>query len=462
MLGRTCFFASIALAAWLSLQVPAKAVAAALPVEVDIALAAAKVPREALALVVQEVGAARPHLALQADEPVNPASLMKLVTTAAALDLLGPTWNWTTPVWLDGPVHDGVLEGHLVIKGSGDPKLTFERVWLLLRRVQQLGVRQIRGDIVLDRGAFGGPELDPAAFDGAPLRPQNVQPDALLLNFRSLLIGFVPDAARGVATVVAEPPLAGLQVDASVPLSDGPCTNWRGALKADFSDPAHLRFAGSYPRACAEQQWPIASIDPRHYNERMLLGLWREMGGTISGIVRDGTAPMAPASFALTSPALPELIRDVNKFSNNVMAQQLFLTLGFVQRGEGTPDAARAVLHHWLLSQFGASALNVVIDNGSGLSRETRLSARLLAQVLQAGWASPAMPELVASLPLAGMDGTMRRARGGFGRAHLKTGSLRDVAAVAGFVHAESGRRYVLVAIVNHPNANAARPALDA
>jgi D-alanyl-D-alanine carboxypeptidase/D-alanyl-D-alanine-endopeptidase (penicillin-binding protein 4) len=461
MLGRTGIFASLALAVLL-LSTPAKAVLRDLPADVEAALNAAHVPRDALALVVQEVGAAQPHLAWRADAPVNPASLMKLVTTAGALDLLGPAWNWTTPVWLDGPVHDGVLEGNLVIKGSGDPKLTLERMWLMLRRVQQLGVREIRGDIVLDRSAFGAVELDPAAFDGEPLRPQNVQPDALLLNFRSVLIGFVPDPARGVAQIVTEPPLAGVQVDASVPLSDGPCRNWRAALKADFSDPARLRFAGSYPTACTEQQWPLAAVDPTRYNERMLLGLWREMGGTLAGTVRDGVAPMAPASFSLTSPSLPELIRDINKFSSNVMAQQLFLTLGFVHRGAGTPEASRAVLHHWLLSCFGASALDVVIDNGSGLSRNTRLSAGLLARVLHAGWASPTMPELVASLPVSGVDGTMRRARGGFGRAHLKTGSLRDVAAVAGFVHAESGRRYVLVAIVNHPNANAARPALEA
>ena len=139
---------------------------------------------------------------------------MKLLTTAAALDLLGPAWSWSTPVWLQGTVTNGVLDGNLVIKGSGDPKLVLERIWLLLRRVQQQGVREIRGDIVLDRSAFAVPERDPAEFDGEALRPYNVRPDALLLNYKALLLTFTPDPARGVARVAVEPPLAGVQIDA--------------------------------------------------------------------------------------------------------------------------------------------------------------------------------------------------------------------------------------------------------
>ena len=127
----------------------------------------AGLPREAVVAIVQEVGSARPRLAWQPDQPVNPASLMKLLTTFAALELLGPAWTWTTPVWLQGTLRDGVLDGNLVIKGSGDPKLVLERMWLLLRRVQQLGVREIRGDIVLDRSAFVVPERAPASTSTA-------------------------------------------------------------------------------------------------------------------------------------------------------------------------------------------------------------------------------------------------------------------------------------------------------
>lgn len=441
---------------------PAAAAPNGLPAEVEAAFAATRVPREALVAVVQEVGSPTAALAWQAEQNVNPASLAKLVTTTAALELLGPAWTWKTPVWLHGSVSDGVLDGNLVIKGSGDPQLVVERLWLLLRRVQQLGVREIRGDIVLDRSAFAVPPQDPADFDGDALRPYNVLPDALLLNYKSLLLTFTPDAGRGIARVSSEPPLTGVSIDANVPLSSAPCSDWRVALKADFSDPSRVRLAGRYPVLCGEQVWPIAHGDPQGYNERVLTGLWREMGGTLRGRVRDGAAPAEAPTFEAVSPPLAQVVRDINKFSNNTMAQQLFLTLGLTQRGAGTPEAARAVLQQWLAERLGADATGVTIDNGSGLSRHTRISAQLLARLLQAAWASPVMPELVSSLPVSGIDGTLKRAKGGTGRAHLKTGSLRDVVGVAGYVLSASGRRYVLVAIVNHPRANAARPALDA
>lgn len=439
-----------------------------LPAEVAAALDRAKVPREALAVVVHEVDGRRgPRLAWQPERPVNPASLMKLLTTAAALDLLGPAWQWSTPVWLNGPVDPatGVLAGDLVIQGSGDPKLVLERVWLMLRRVQQLGVREIRGDIVLDRSAFPGPERHPAEFDGEPLRPQNVQPDALLLAQRSIVLTFTPDPLRGVARVAADVPLAGVGVDPTVPLlTEGACPDdWRAALKADATDPARLRFAGAYAATCGERQWPLAHADPAGYNARLLTGLWREMGGSLAGRVRDGTAPLAPPSFMLASPSLAEVVRDINKFSNNVMAQQLFLTLAFVQRGRGTPEAAREVLSQWATAQLGDAAVRaLVVDNGSGLSRDNRVSAMLLARLLQHQWASPTMPELAGSLPVIGLDGTMRRTKTLLGRAHLKSGSLRDVAGIAGYVLGASGKRYVLVAVVNHPQAATARPALEA
>jgi D-alanyl-D-alanine carboxypeptidase/D-alanyl-D-alanine-endopeptidase (penicillin-binding protein 4) len=459
-----CLWGGLVLAACSALaQAAPPATPRLLPAEVEALLRREQLPLDAVSVLVQEVGARRSRLAWNIHAPMNPASLVKLLTTYAALDLLGPAWTWATPVWLNGPVRDGVLEGSLVIQGRGDPKLQFERVWLLLRRVQSLGVREIRGDIVLDQSAFAPATGSPAAFDNEPLRPYNASPEALLLSQKAVIYGFTPDAQRGLAFINAEPPLAGVQVDASVPLLPGPCDDWRASLKASFADPARVRFAGAYPLACGDKQWPVAWPEPQAFAGRLLEALWRELGGRLTGTVRTGPAPAGVApSFELVSPPLAEVVRDINKFSNNVMAQQLFLTLAQQRQGIGTPEAAREMLNLWLLERLGEPLDGVVLDNGSGLSRDTRISAALLARLLQHAWASPVMPELMASLPVNGVDGTLRRWKAGPGRAHLKTGSLRDVAGVAGYVLAASGRRYVLVALVNHPNANAARPALDA
>lgn len=444
--------------------VAAQAPVSNLPAAVRAELQRARVPESALAVVLQEVGRGRTALAVNHEQAMNPASLAKLVTTYAALDQLGPAWTWSTPVWLQGRIVDGVLDGQVVIRGSGDPTLVIERVWLMLRRIQQAGVREIRGDIVLDLGAFAIPPGDPGDFDGEPHRPYNVRPDALMLNYKSIVYTFTPEPALRRARVATVPTLG--TPETSVPLADGPCADWRGALKAGFDADGVLRFAGAYPASCGERSWPLADPQPQTYNGRLLAALWREMGGRLTGRVREGAAPSnEPPSFEVISPSLAEVVRDINKFSNNTMAQQLFYTLPAqaTPMVPATPEVARAHLRQWLQRQLGEAAVrDVLIDNGSGLSRETRLPARLLAQLLQQAWSSPVMPELMASLPVAGLDGTMRRARSANGRAHLKTGSLRDSAGVAGYLLSDSGRRYVIVALINHPNANAARPAIEA
>jgi serine-type D-Ala-D-Ala carboxypeptidase/endopeptidase (penicillin-binding protein 4) len=441
------------------------ALAQSLPPEVEAALSRAKVPRDAVTMLVVDADATHaPRLAWRAQVPVNPASVMKLVTTYAALDLLGPAFTWTTPVYVDGPIQNGVLAGNLYIKGQGDPKLVLERLWLLLRRVQGLGIHTIQGDIVLDRSAFEVPDVDPAAFDGEGLRPYNVAPDALLINFKSVVMTFVPNRDSQTAQVNFEPYLAGVATQATVALSAGECGDWRAALAPAFTDPTRVSFAGSYPAACGEKVWPVAYADPRSYAVRAVGGLWAEMGARLRGQVREGQVPggLKPA-FEAASPPLAEVIRDINKYSNNVMAQQLFLTLGLQQKKRGTLEGARATMRQWWNERVGTGEGQPVFDNGSGLSREERISAAALAKMLQLAWRSPVMPELVASLPATGVDGTLRkRALRSGGAAHLKTGTLRDAAGVAGYVHGASGRRWVVVAIANNGNAGAARPAFDA
>lgn len=433
-----------------------------LPPEVEAALARAKVPREAVAvLLVDAQGQGAPRLSYRANVPMNPASVMKLVTTYAALDLLGPAYTWNTPVFVEGAVRDGTLYGNLYIQGQGDPKLVLERLWLLLRRVQGLGIRNITGDVVLDRSAFEVAAADPASFDGEPLRPYNAAPDALLINFKSVVMTLAPEPGGATARIQYDPPLAGVQLQPSVPLLAGDCGDYRGTLKADFIDPNRIRFAGGYPASCGEKVWPVAYADPASYAVRAVQGLWQDMGGKLQGHVRMGLVPAAVAAgkpaFTVGSAPLAEVIRDINKYSNNVMAQQVYLTLG-----SGRFDTARTVVLDWWQTRIGPQDAPV-LDNGSGLSRNGRISAQGLAHLLQAAYASPLMPELMASLPISGVDGTLRRVKSrATGSAHLKTGSLSDVVAVAGYVHGAGGKRQVLVALINHPNAKAARPAIEA
>ncbi|MEY3912427.1 MAG: hypothetical protein RL509_471, partial [Pseudomonadota bacterium] len=246
--------------AGLAVALPLQALAAGgLPATVEAALQRAQVPREALSVVVMPVsspGKGTPLISHRAQVLVNPASLMKLVTTSVALDQLGPAFTWSTPVYVEGTVREGVLQGNVYLRGQGDPRLGVERLWLLLRRLQGLGIQRIEGDIVLDRSAFEVPARDPGGFDGEPLRPYNATPDALLVNFKSVLMHFVPDRSAQVARVHVEPPLAGVQFPTTVPLSAGDCLDYRAGLRLEWQDPLQPRFGGSYPASCGERLWP--------------------------------------------------------------------------------------------------------------------------------------------------------------------------------------------------------------
>ncbi len=445
--------------------------AQSLPPPVTAALARAGIPLSAAAVWTQPIGGARAGLAVNSSKPMNPASTIKLLTTYAALELLGPAYSWKTEVWASGTLSEGALEGDLVLRGGGDPRLTVEHLWQLVQAVRSRGVRDIRGGLILDRSYFDITEQDPSRFDSEPLRPYNVAPDALLVNFKAFRFTFVPDAERRVANVVVEPRSTMLEVSSGIALNDEPCGDWRRNLRTAFPGAGATRgakavFGGSYPASCSERTMNVALLSHSDYVYGVFAALWKESGGTIAGGWRDQAVPQGSRLiYAHESPALSEVVRDINKFSNNVMARQLFLTLSAeIEHVPGRAETSTALLRRWLEGK-GLAMPELALENGSGLSRRESISAENLGRLLISAFASPVMPEFVASLPLLAVDGTMRRrlkTDSAAGQAHLKTGSLSDVRSVAGYILDRHGRRHALVLIINHPNAAAAQPAQDA
>jgi serine-type D-Ala-D-Ala carboxypeptidase/endopeptidase (penicillin-binding protein 4) len=431
---------------------------AALPTMVAKGLRDAKVPEGSVSIVVQEVGARRAWLALNAGLSRNPGSVIKLVTTYAALELLGPAYRWKTEAYLDGD--------DLYLKGYGDPKLDFESFWMLLRNLRGRGLRDIRGDLVLDRTHFapGSAEL----IDNEVFRPYNVAPDALLVNFKSLRFVFWPQDAT--VRLFVEPHLPGLELVNGLRLSDGVCPEgraFRDHIQASFqSRPPRAAFTGFYPLSCGERELSVALHQPEDYVAGMVRALWTEMGGQWQGRIREGeVGPNARLAYRHESPPMSEVVRDINKFSNNVMARQLYLTLAAELGGPpAQPQAAARAIEQWLLFK-GIKAKELRTENGSGLSRNERASATTLMALLQAAWKSSVMPEFMASLPVVAADGTMRKRlhfEGVSGNAHIKTGLLSDTRSIAGYVLDRSGRRHAVVMIANHPNATYADAAFDA
>ena len=442
------------------------ALADGLPPNVLGALKAAQIPAASVSVVVQPVDAGKPLVAHNAAQAMNPASVMKLVTTYAALDLLGPAWTWKTTAWTEAAAVDGILSGNLYLKGSGDPRFAIEHLASLLRQLQARGIRHIAGDVVLDRSAFDVPAIDPGAFDDKPMRPYNVGPDALLINFRALRFTLLPDGGR--VRLLMETPSEGLRVDNRLRPGEGGCgSNWKDFIDVRLlpeNSGNRLEFTGTYSPQCGEKALSLSPLPADAQAGGLFRALWKELGGTLGGQVRAGSVP-AGARLAATheSPPLADAVRDINKFSNNVMARQVYLTLG----NDGAPasaERARRRIGDWLNAR-GLRFAELEIENGSGLSRRERISADSLNRLLLDAWKNPVMPEFVASMPIVGIDGTMKKRLNGSeatGRAHIKTGTLDGVKTAAGYALDAQGRRYAVTFLINHPKAQAGGPAIDA
>jgi D-alanyl-D-alanine carboxypeptidase/D-alanyl-D-alanine-endopeptidase (penicillin-binding protein 4) len=449
-----------------------------LPAPVLGAMRSAGLPLSSYGFFVREVGSAEPLLALNEDRPYVLASTTKVVTTMAALDLLGPNYRWRTYAFTKGYLAGGRLRGDLLIVGAGNALLSSEDMAQWFVKLQEQGLREITGNIVLDRYAFQLSERDhihtpPPSAD----RPHHMWPDAFTLNEGVLRVEVQP--ARGKRAFISlVPPLADVKMVNNVSMSGG-C--WANAALRNKGGQLSLMVNGSWTKACGTRSIPFAPLSHADITTRAVAALWTQTGGVLHGTVIDQPLQLAEARGSAVmqqgtdgelllpfsvhlSERLPQVLRDINKTSDNMASRNLLLSLshGFPLRN-ATLASAQARMRRWLTGQ-GLAEGDIEIDNGSGLSRTERGKPRAMVHLLANAWNSPSAEAFVASLPIAGVDGTLaHRMQNGAatGQAHLKTGTLLDTRALAGYVRARSGKVYAVAAMVNHPRAALGRPALD-
>ena len=415
------------------------------------------VPDSAVTVVVRDVASGEDLVELNATVPRPPASTMKLLPTSAALELLGPAYAWKTRAWADAPVVKGVLKGNLYLQGGGDPLLTVERWWRFVADLRQTGLRVIEGDIVIDQTRFADLNERPEDFDGRHWRTYNVLPDALLVNWQSADFVIRPaDDGSGVEVAV-QPYPEGLIVDNRAVLTSGRCAgrNRRVTITSPPDRPERIIVSGRMSASCEPQTQRQAVMQPAEFAYGTFVTLWRQQGGEFrGGMLRAPTPPTARLLLTQESLSLAEIIRVTNKYSSNMMARTLLLTLAAEQTGTpATTAGGDAAIRNWLAS-CGLEFPELVIGNGSGLSRDARISGGSLARLLIGAWTSRYAPEFLASLALGGLDGTLQERFKDIGspsRIRMKTGSLKDVSTIAGYVMGQSGRTYAVVIFVNHP-----------
>ena len=430
-----------------------------LPRDIDALLDKYGIPRDAVSIDVREIESQKILLSLHRHTARNPASVIKLLTTLSALELLGPAYQWETTYLIDGRIKQGVLEGNLVLKGGGDPYLTIDRFWRHIQAIRQRGIQQITGDLIIDHSYFDIPLHDRGLFDGKATRLYNVGPGAALVNFSATHFVIQPIDAEII--VLADPPLDDLVIENNLQPRKGKCAHKPRGWRVDTvrrDETVAVRFNGHYRPQCGQYTFGRSLFGNNEYTFRLFKVLWRDSGGIFKGSYQVRATPTG-ATAVVTAPSEPlgDVITGINKFSNNVMARQLLLTVGAQAYGApGTLEAGITGIRSWL-NRIGVSMSSLVFENGAGLSRNARWSASDISSLLAHGWTSNYRPEFLSSLPLAALDGTMKQRLKNNpiqGRARIKTGFINNVRSMAGYVHARNGQYYSVVMMIDSKRVN--------
>ena len=453
-----------------------------IPKTVAISLDKNQIPKEAISISVVEINPGRPgkvtaktEVDWRSKQAMNPASTMKLITTLTGLDVLGPQYRWRTNIFTDGLIRQGTLKGNLYLQGTGDPKLVPEEFAKMMKALQNLGIQKIDGNLFFDRSAYASNVMEHNTIDGESLRAYNVPPDPLLYAFRTLSFQLGKSRTADFIDISYTPPLSQLKVINQMQLVDQSCDNWKTNIRFNLDPEGSeaatnqiltAQFSGSFPKACKGVNYNVVALDANTFLTQGFAAAWELAGGTWSQAPtgKSGTVPLA-ARLLLQFEGIPlaDDVQDINKYSNNVMARQLMLTLALEKMGKpATTENGELVIQSWLKG-LGLQFPELVIENGSGLSRNEAISAEHMTQLLVAARNLSIADTFYNSLPIAGTDGTMRNRLMAHLRkflhlkkkpeARIKTGSLADVRAISGYVMSKSGKMYAVTSFINHPNA---------
>jgi D-alanyl-D-alanine carboxypeptidase/D-alanyl-D-alanine-endopeptidase (penicillin-binding protein 4) len=373
---------------------------------------------------------------------------MKLISTKAAIDILGLGFRWETDVLIDGKVLNKALTGDLYFRGSGDPTLDLPRFHKLLKKIYDMGVQSIEGNVYVDRSNFSLDPHDPSQFDEKPLRPYNAGADALPINANVFDIQFMPDHENKKVRLISSPVNA--PIANQLTLVDRACERWP---KNPIIENQHIVFRGSYPATCGIKQRQYSFLSHSSYFKNAFLSQWTTLGGTFTGsVLEDKTPESAKLLLKIKSEPLASALRLTNKWSSNLAARNIFLTLSTQQNKTGNLTQSRLIVENWAKAR-GLDTSGLLIDNGAGLSRNGLITASLISEILKMAWRDPSMPEFVSSLSIPGVDGTLGKRYGGSpleAKAHLKTGFLENVRSIAGYLHLPEGHTLSIVIIMNH------------
>ena len=399
-----------------------------------------------LGIVVRAADTGETVFRYNSEKSFIPASNNKILSSVAALSLLGKDFRFRTEFYLGGGIHGNVAHGGLYVKGFGDPTIDLEKLELIAKRIKNLGVNRIDGGILLDGSYFDetyyGEGWDPEWVGEAFCPPVA----AISFNYNSAKIKVSASRAGMPAYVSAEPKEFPFAIKSRVLTS-----RRRSGVMAEFGSRNQIRLSGYVSSRRKRETLEMSVPDPFFYFGEMLRATLEKKGVRVDGRVRRARVPKwAGAVFTHYSEPLGVVIREYNKESVNIIGESLVKVLGArFMKEPGSWKTGTYVIRDYLAG-VGVSGDVSVVD-GSGLSRMNRVSPGDLAEVLLRAYKNPEISkEFLESLPVAGVDGTLeKRFYELKGRVYAKTGYLEGARSLSGYVFARDGRTYVFSIISN-------------
>ena len=430
----------------------------ALPAGVENAVNKSGIPKEDISIYIKEAGnSSNKVVSLNENQTRTPASVIKVLTTYAAILKLGFDYRWPTKFYTTGSLNGGVLQGDLVIKGLGDPTLSTKDLESIVRDISMYGIHRIKGNIIIDRSYFKVGTKDSSGFDEHPYSPYNAMPDAMMFNERVSTICVTPNKNSVTKKTVDH----SYKVLNKLQQVNKPCRgrySWPG-IKIDKSQimPVVL-LQGKISKRCGKRNICKVVTKPYRSFYYALRDKLKEKGIEIEGSLRLQKVPSsAKKLFTHYARPLEEIISKTAKKSNNLYARHLLLFLGAKQYGApATLDKGRRAVEYILRSKGALGFGALKIDNGCGLSRSAKITAKLLAEMYDNAYATYGQ-RWMNTLSIAGVDGTIKkRFRGTVvkNRAWMKTGTLKRVKNIGGYVKSKFGKLYTVVILVNTKKGN--------
>lgn len=389
----------------------------------------------------------------------NPASVAKIITTFIALNDLGPSFKWKSDIFYTGEVVKGKLLGNLIFQGRGDATFSLTDLEKMIRKIQKNGIQVIEGDLIFDRSYFA-PVRQVKYFDNEPMRAYNVLPNPIVIQSNTINFKFL--LKENQLAIESSPELKNLKIKNLLTLNNNKCVGWKNLLdyrKVSHNQKDTIIFNGKYSKRCFNKEIDLSVVDNSKYFYQAFKDLWERNGGQFHGVyqetyLHDSNAELITSHF---SEPLSELIRDINKFSLNLMSRNLLLT---VIAEQGNIPVIEPMINSYVRNWLNKNNINIkglIFDNGAGLSRKALLSTQQLLTLMEMIYSHPLMPEMIASFPIVSVDGTLEKRMSYSSvreNGHFKTGSLKHVNAIAGYFVDQRMDKKIFIFIMNDPKAN--------